>query len=107
MNRQTRFQHIFSTNLAPTHLSIDDETHQHHVPVGAESHFKVIIVSTHFESLSRVARHRMVNALIQNEFSAGLHALSLHLYTPSEWIQKTAEISPSPVCKGGKHQEQT
>ncbi|VFS52224.1 transcriptional regulator BolA [Budvicia aquatica] len=31
--------------LSPTYIEVVDESHQHSVPVGAESHFKVVISS--------------------------------------------------------------
>ena len=105
MSRQQRLHDAFSMHLEPTLLNIDNETHQHSVPVGAESHFKVLIVSTHFQSLNRVARHRLVNHIVQNEFETGLHALSMHLYTPTEWTQKCPTVPASPTCKGGSRRE--
>ena len=97
----SRQQHLFETfhiHLQPIHLMVEDETHHHHVPKGSESHFKVTIVSTAFKGISRIARHRLVNQWVKDEFSKGLHALSLHLYAPEEW---TKEAPPSPKCRGG------
>ncbi len=102
MSRKQRIHHALTLELNPDTLIIDDESHRHHVPAGAESHFKVVAVSKGFESLSRVARHRMVNSFLSNEFTIGLHALSLHLYTPTEWLQKSADIPASPACRDGK-----
>jgi len=98
MSRQERLNHALSTGLIPDRLEIIDESHGHNVPLGAESHFKVIAVSQRFNALSRVARHRLVNALVVDEFKTGLHALSLHLYTPLEWDQAALTIAPSPNC---------
>ncbi len=105
MSRQQRLHAALSMHLEPMLLSIDNETHQHSVPVGSESHFKILIVSTRFQSLNRVARHRLVNHIVQNEFETGLHALSLHLYTPEEWEQKCTPVQASPTCKGGSRHE--
>jgi BolA protein len=107
MSRYQRLQDILSTHLSPTELAIDDETRQHSVPAGSESHFKILIVSESFHSLTRIARHRLVNQLVSQEFNNGLHALSLHLYTPTEWEQKNAPVRSSPSCKGGSHYEAT
>ena len=37
-------------HLMPTQLEVINESHQHNVPPGSESHFKIIIVSQAFES---------------------------------------------------------
>ena len=50
----------------------------------AETHFTVEVVSPAFEGKSAVQRHRMVYALLSEEFTAGLHALALKTKTPAE-----------------------
>ena len=102
MSRKLRIHDALYVELKPDSLLVEDESHRHHVPTGAETHFKVIAVSTIFENLTRVARHRLINTTLATEFIGGLHALSLHLYTPSEWSQKTAGAPPSPTCRSGK-----
>ena len=37
-----------------------------------------------FEGKSRVERHRLVNALLEDAFKRGLHALALRARTPAE-----------------------
>jgi len=44
----------------------------------------VKVVSEAFEGKKAVQRHRMVYSLVQAELDAGLHALSLKLFTPKE-----------------------
>ncbi len=39
----------------------------HNVPEGSESHFKVVLVSGSFENKLPVARHRMVNKVLEDE----------------------------------------
>ena len=100
MNRKQRIHAILSDNLEPLLLQVEDESHTHHVPAGAETHFKVVLVSEKFQTISRVERHRLVNKLLTEELKNGLHALSLHLYTPEEWErQQGAPLSPS--CRDG------
>lgn len=106
MSRQQRIHDILSTNLTPSLLDIQNETHLHSVPKGSESHFNVVIVTKQFDGLSRISRHRRVNQLIHDEFSKGLHALSLHLYSPKEWTDKTYAVPDSPICKGGSRHDQ-
>jgi len=90
--------------LAPvSHLDVVNESHMHSVPRGSESHFKVVAVSPAFQGMGLLERHRRVNALLADEFRAGLHALSIVAKTPQQWAQSSA-VSASPNCLGGsKH----
>ncbi len=101
MSRHDRIEHVLNQNLSPSFIAVEDESRNHHVPEGAETHFKVIVVSSKFNDLSRVARHREVNKLLKDEFDQGLHALSLHLYTDIEWVEKESSVLKSPACKDG------
>lgn len=106
MSRLQRLNDALFIELKPDTLTIEDESSRHHVPVGAETHFKVVAVSACFNNLNRIARHRLVNACLNDEFSTGMHALSLHLYTPDEWQQKTQTVPNSPACRDGKHRDE-
>lgn len=92
-------------SLNPLEYKLTDDSHQHSVPKGAESHFTLVLVSEQFSGLSLVARHRLVNQLFIDEFQQGLHALSLHLYTPLEWAKKQGNVPDAPKCLGGKKRE--
>lgn len=94
----------------PTHLELENESHMHHHrtrEAGAlggveETHFRLVVVSAAFEGVSRVDRQRRVYALLEDERTAGLHALAMWTYTPAEW----AKIGPhadleSPSCASG------
>lgn len=98
MSRQKRIYKTLTNKLEPEIIIVDDESNMHSVPDGAESHFKLTIVSPRFENVTRINRHRLINSLLSTEFEIGLHALSLHLYTPAEWDGTTPK---SPACKGG------
>jgi len=102
MSRKERLDHALSIALMPDRLIINDESDGHNVPKGSESHFKVIAVSRQFINVSRIARHRLVNSCVSEEFKQGLHALSLHLYTPDEWTKQALNVLPSPVCHNKK-----
>jgi BolA protein len=101
MNRQTRIETALIEGLGPLHLEVVDESHQHSVPEGAQSHFKVLVVSEQFAGLGSVARHRLVNGLLKGEFDGGLHALALHTRTPEEWFATGGTAPDSPPCQGG------
>ena len=98
MSRQQRIQNALFLEIKPDTLLVEDESHRHQVPAGAETHFKVVAVSSCFEHLNRIARHRLINNCLATEFTTGLHALSLHLYTPNEWLQKSKQMPTSPPC---------
>ncbi len=90
----------------PVFLDVVDESHMHSVAPGAESHFKVVIVTPAFDGMRLLARHRAVNAIVAEELAEKIHALALHTYTPAEWYEYYAEKPPaSPKCFGGSKRE--
>ena len=95
-----KLQKKLSVACNPQYLDIIDESANHNVPEGAESHFKVVAVSEQFSGKRAVQRHQQVYALLKDELENGIHALALHLYTPQEWQEKSS-APPSPVCLGG------
>lgn len=46
-----------TTKLEPIHLEVVNESYMHNVPKGAETHFKVLVVSGKFESLPLIKVH--------------------------------------------------
>ncbi len=84
----------------PEHLQVEDESHMHASGKGADSHFKVVVVSAYFEGQRLLARHRAVNEVLASEFAAGLHALAVHTFTPDEWAARTKPAEKSPNCMG-------
>lgn len=111
MSRQQRIQNILTDTLKPTTLLVENESPSHHTPFGipkeeAETHFKVIAVADCFKTLNRVARHRLVNRAMAEELATGLHALSLHLYTPEEWSLREQNAPDSPPCRGGSRHDE-
>ena len=98
MSRAQRLYDALTLALAPDALTVDNESSNHRVPMGSETHFKIVAVSAHFNTLTRVARHRVVNTLLKTEFATGLHALSLFLYTPDEWRERNMTAPASPPC---------
>ena len=91
--------------LAPIRLDVIDESHRHNVPEGAESHFKLVIVSEAFEGEGLLARHRRVNRLLADQLAGAVHALGLHTHTPAEWAERGESVPPSPPCRGGAKRE--
>ena len=70
----------------PSQLEVIDESHKHAHHAGAadhkaqggsaESHFQVTIVSSAFEGMSRLAKHRAVLEVLSDEMTR-IHAFSL------------------------------
>ena len=88
--------------FSPLHLDVINESNNHNVPPGSESHFKVTIVSSDFEDERLIKRHRAVNSILAEELAEKIHALALHTYTEKEWHDYYAENTPlSPNCLGG------
>ena len=106
MKVQTAIEEKLVASFAPEHLEVLNESNQHNVPPGSESHFKVTIVSEQFNGKMLVARHRMINQLLADELAGSIHALSMHTYTPAEWQDKNQQAPTSPPCLGGAKREQ-
>lgn len=91
------------SHFSPSHLEVINESGNHNVPAGSETHFKVIMVSDSFDGKRLVQRHRLVYELLSAELSAQVHALALHLYTLAEWQQLAEKVPASPACRGGSN----
>lgn len=100
MSRLERLNESLEEAFKVQYIEVVDESSGHSVPEGAESHFKVIMCSEDFVGLSKVRRHQSVYQTLAAELETGLHALSLHLYSPVEW-EKISSAPESPACMGG------
>ncbi|RIY31251.1 hypothetical protein CKF54_07100 [Psittacicella hinzii] len=96
---KVQIEHILTKEFTPTHLEVVDESYMHHGGPEAGSHYKVIMASESFVGLTLVQRHRLVNKSLKDVLSNDIHALSLKLFTKSEW-ENSPEIFESPKCLG-------
>ena len=91
--------------LSPSYLDVINESHMHNVPKNSETHFKVVVVSTQFDTIkSPIQRHRLVHGALEEELKHPVHALSIVAKSPSQWESMIAagkSIPPSPNCRGG------
>ena len=99
MSIQARMEKKLSEAFAPERLSVVNESHlhagHHHVENGeeaefdgiGETHFRIRIVAPVFAGMSRIERHRAVNALLAPELKAGLHALAIEPAAPGETVR--------------------
>lgn len=95
-----------TTSLKPQHLEVHNESHMHAVPAGSESHFRVLVVSSQFEGLPLIKRHRLVNEALKHELSSCVHALSIQAKTPEQW-ESNPTLAKSPPCMGGSKGDHT
>ncbi len=107
MTVQSTIEHKLTEKLHPVHLEVVNESNMHSVPEGSESHFKVTAVSDEFTDKNLVARHRLVNDILDEELRGSLHALSLHTLTPDEWLDRAGAVEDSPECLGGSKADQS
>ena len=82
---ESKLLHAFQ----PERLAVINESHLHaghqeSFDGKGETHFRVRIVADAFAGMSRVERHRAVNALLAAEIEAGLHALAIETAAPGE-----------------------
>lgn len=96
--RAKRMRDILEEKLLPSLLVIDDESARHRGHAEAkikghdlrgpehvsETHYKIEIISQKFDAMTRLERQRYVHNLLKEEFSSGLHALSLSLKSEKE-----------------------
>ena len=87
-----------SEAFQPEFSEVINESNQHNVPPGSESHFKVTLVSDRWQGVRKVQRHQSVYAVLADELAGPVHALALHLFTPEEWASAT--VPASPECLG-------
>jgi acid stress-induced BolA-like protein IbaG/YrbA len=70
---------FIAAGLPCSHLEVD----------GDGRHFFATIVSTEFESLSRVRRHQRVYTALGERMREEIHALSMKTLTPAEFAAQT------------------
>ena len=99
MTIQSQVEEKLKSKFCPVYQEVTNESYMHNVPEGAESHFKVVLVSEEFSSLSKVRRHQAVYKVLAEEMDGPIHALALHTYSPVEW--EVSEAPESPNCMGG------
>lgn len=101
MTMQSILEEKLSTAIELQHLEVINESENHNVPPGSESHFKVILVADVFDAMSLLSRHRRVNEVLSEELAGKIHALAIHAYTRQEWQQRHSNTPLSPPCLGG------
>ena len=71
--------------LEPTQLDLIDESHLHAGHAGAQGgarHFRLRILSKHFQGLGTLARHRLVYDCVRDLMPHPIHALAIEAGLP-------------------------
>jgi BolA family transcriptional regulator, general stress-responsive regulator len=96
MSIKDRITAKLASAFSPASLDVIDDSAKHAGHIGhpgsghpgqmssTETHFTVKVVSAAFGGKSRLERHRMVNALLADEFRDGVHALAIEAKAPGE-----------------------
>ena len=100
MSKQQELEQRLRQEFQPHFIAVENESYMHSSGRGADSHFKIVLVSDVFEGGSKVARHRKIYQLLSQDLQNGIHALALHLYTKQEWDELGQQFPKSPHCAG-------
>ena len=96
MSKQQELLERIQAEFQPHFATVENESHMHSSGRGADSHFKLVIVSNAFEGMRKVQRHQKLYQLFADDLKNGIHALALHLYTKSEWSLCGSLCKPRP-----------
>ena len=102
---QDKIEQKLSEQFSPVYLQVLNESGNHSVPAGSESHFKVTVVSEQFEGKRLLQRHRAINSCLADELANDIHALAMHTYTEQEWRDHNQTSPDSPNCMGGSKKD--
>lgn len=84
--RRERIVEALTRTFAPSALQVVDDSARHQGHAGArpegETHYSVHIMAEAFAGKTPVARHRLVNEALKDEFETGLHALAIRAEPP-------------------------
>ena len=100
MSVQKNIEQLLTDAFAPSYFSVENESNQHNVPAGSESHFKVVIATDQFLGKRSIQRHQAINGILMDIIQNQIHALALHTFTDQEWAEEST-TPDSPLCLGG------
>jgi BolA protein len=86
-DRVERIRACLQAALEPVECVLDDDSASHAGHAGAASgggHYNLRIVSSRFEGLRLVARHRLVYDSVHDMMRTEIHALAITALAPSE-----------------------
>ena len=74
-------------NLGAESVEIEDQSHLHAGHAGAASgggHYDVIVISSAFNNLNTLGRHRLIYRAVDDLMKKEIHALSIQAFSPDE-----------------------
>lgn len=86
-DRASRIRQKITDALSPLECEVEDESALHAGHAGAASgggHYRLRLVSSRFEGLGRLARHRLVYDCLSDMMHQEIHALAVVALTPAE-----------------------
>tara|TARA_Y200000002_G_scaffold380586_1_gene392441 strand:+ start:833 stop:1138 length:306 start_codon:yes stop_codon:yes gene_type:complete len=95
-----KIEEKLKTGISSLFIEVINESPNHNVPDGAESHFKVTVVSDEFENMRPVQRHQLIYKVLSEEMKL-IHAIAIHPFTKIEWDSNNQSSVDSPDCLGG------
>ena len=90
---ESRINAKLNSAFSPQRLVVINESHLHAGHQGGavdgtgETHFRVRIISSAFEGMARIGRHRAVNEALAQELDDGVHALAIEPAAPGEPVR--------------------
>ncbi len=84
--------------FSPLQCQLDDESALHAGHAGAASgggHYRLRLVSAHFEGQKRIVRHRLVYDCLHDMMHTDIHALAIIALAPSEVSNETSDAAPT------------
>ena len=91
-----KIEQIIKTVFHPLHIDIEDETWRHAGHAGAAQgggHFNLVLVSDQFEGVNLLERNRKVFSALQEEMEENIHALSIKVFSASEWDKNQGRVA--------------
>ena len=85
--RVERIRLLLKLAFEPESLQVEDDGHKHVGHEGAKSglgHFSVSIVSSHFNGMKMLARHRAVYTALDDMMKTDIHALAIEAVASDE-----------------------
>lgn len=87
---KTKIETKLRERFSPLYLEVTDESplhvgHAGHRP-GGNSHFSITLVSQAFSNQSRIQRHQLVYACLEEELKGGVHAICLKTLCPQDAV---------------------
>ena len=83
MSRKKRIEFILLENIKDWEIEVIDNSFLHkghnNFDGNQETHFKINLQNKSINKQNRLEIHRKINALLENEFLNGLHALEINI----------------------------